>query len=73
MIMRISCAGMILLAACSSSTVPAAVPLVPSCRRLVSKIRERLAAASESDVVALVGIGSIFPFLRASSVIKATG
>lgn len=38
---------------------------------LVSKIREQLAAASENDVVVLVGIGSIFPFLRASSVIKA--
>lgn len=38
---------------------------------LVSKIREQLAAAPEDYVVALVGIGSIFPFLRASSVIKA--
>jgi len=38
---------------------------------LVSEIRQRLAIASADDVVALVGIGSIFPFLRASSVIKA--
>ena len=38
---------------------------------LVSKVREQLSAASENDVTALVGIGSIFPFLRASSVIKA--
>jgi len=36
---------------------------------LVSKIREQLARASDNSVVALVGIGSIFPFLRASSVI----
>jgi hypothetical protein len=39
--------------------------------QLVSKIREALAEAPEDNVVALVGIGSIFPFLRASSVIKA--
>lgn len=38
---------------------------------LVAKLREQIATAPESDVVALVGIGSIFPFLRASSVIKA--
>ncbi|MFK4850183.1 BREX protein BrxB domain-containing protein [Microbacterium sp. ZW T6_19] len=38
---------------------------------LVSGIRGHLAAASGNDVVSLVGIGSIFPFLRASSVIKA--
>lgn len=38
---------------------------------LVAKVREQIATAPESDVVALVGIGSIFPFLRASSVIKA--
>lgn len=38
---------------------------------LVSKIREQLTAAPEGHVVALVGIGSIFPFLRAASVIKA--
>lgn len=38
---------------------------------LVSKVRARLAAAPDDKVVALVGIGSIFPFLRASSVIKA--
>ena len=38
---------------------------------LVAKIRQHLAAAPENDVVTLVGIGSIFPFLRASSVIKA--
>jgi hypothetical protein len=38
---------------------------------LVAKIRARLAAAPESDAVALIGIGSVFPFLRASSVIKA--
>ena len=38
---------------------------------LVSELREQLAAARANDVVALVGIGSIFPFLRASSVIKA--
>lgn len=38
---------------------------------LVTKIREQLSAAPADNVVALVGIGSIFPFLRASSVIKA--
>jgi len=38
---------------------------------LVTKVREQLSAAPEDHVVALVGIGSIFPFLRASSVIKA--
>lgn len=38
---------------------------------LVTKIREQLSAAPADTVVALVGIGSIFPFLRASSVIKA--
>jgi hypothetical protein len=38
---------------------------------LVAKIREQLSVAPEDNVVGLVGIGSIFPFLRASSVIKA--
>lgn len=38
---------------------------------LVAGIRDRLSVAQANDVVALVGIGSIFPFLRASSVIKA--
>ena len=38
---------------------------------LVLKIRDQLSAAPAGNVVALVGIGSIFPFLRASSVIKA--
>lgn len=38
---------------------------------LVTRIREALEAAPVNTVVALVGIGSIFPFLRASSVIKA--
>jgi hypothetical protein len=38
---------------------------------LVSEVRERLTAASTNDVAILVGIGAIFPFLRASSVIKA--
>ncbi|MEZ5150310.1 BREX protein BrxB domain-containing protein [Rhodococcus zopfii] len=38
---------------------------------LVTKIREQLSTAPADSVVALVGVGSIFPFLRASSVIKA--
>lgn len=38
---------------------------------LVARIREILEGAPENAVVALVGIGSIFPFLRASSVIKS--
>lgn len=38
---------------------------------LVTKIRQQLSSAPENSVVALVGIGSTFPFLRASSVIKA--
>lgn len=38
---------------------------------LVSEVRGRLMAASANDVAVLVGIGAIFPFLRASSVIKA--
>lgn len=38
---------------------------------LVAEMRQQLAAAGDDDVVALVGIGSIFPFLRASSAIKA--
>lgn len=38
---------------------------------LVSEVRERLSTASTNDVAILVGMGSIFPFLRASSVIKA--
>lgn len=37
---------------------------------LVSGLRQRLSEASVSDVVVLIGIGSIFPYLRASSVIK---
>lgn len=37
---------------------------------LVSSLREQLADAPANDVVVLLGIGSIFPFLRASSVIK---
>ncbi|UNX56064.1 DUF1788 domain-containing protein [Georgenia sp. TF02-10] len=40
-------------------------------KTLVARIRESLEAAPASAVVALVGIGSIFPFLRASSVIKS--
>lgn len=36
---------------------------------LIAKIREQLAASPDNSVVALVGIASIFPFLRASSVI----
>ncbi|MEX7468584.1 BREX protein BrxB domain-containing protein [Mycobacterium adipatum] len=38
---------------------------------LIAEIRQQLAAAGDDDVVTLIGIGSIFPFLRASSVIKA--
>lgn len=38
---------------------------------LVTRIRKALGEAAETAVVALVGIGSIFPFLRASSVIKS--
>lgn len=38
---------------------------------LVAEIRKQVTVAPGNDVVALVGIGSIFPFLRASSVIKA--
>lgn len=38
---------------------------------IVSEIRAQLSVASASDVVVLVGIGSIFPFVRASSLIKA--
>lgn len=38
---------------------------------LVARIRQTLEAGPENAVVALVGIGSIFPFLRASSVIKS--
>lgn len=38
---------------------------------LVTRIRETLEGADANAVVALVGIGSIFPFLRASSVIKS--
>src|ERR1022692_1925416 len=37
---------------------------------LVSALRARLSAASANDVAVLVGIGAIFPFVRASSVIK---
>lgn len=36
---------------------------------LIANIREQLEAATDDSVVALVGIASIFPFLRASSVI----
>jgi hypothetical protein len=38
---------------------------------LVAEMRQQVAATGDDDVVVLVGIGSIFPFLRASSVIKA--
>lgn len=38
---------------------------------LVANIREKLSATPDDTVVGLVGIGSIFPFVRASSVIKA--
>ncbi|MET9326722.1 BREX protein BrxB domain-containing protein [Tsukamurella sp. NPDC003166] len=38
---------------------------------LVTRIRQTLETAPANAVVALVGIGSIFPFLRASSVIKS--
>lgn len=38
---------------------------------LAAHIRQTLEAAPANAVVALVGIGSIFPFLRASSVIKS--
>lgn len=37
---------------------------------LVAEIRQRLSEAPANDVVVLIGIGSIFPFLRASSLIK---
>jgi len=37
---------------------------------LVAKLREQLSAAPGNDVVAIVGIGSIFPFLSAAGVIK---
>lgn len=39
--------------------------------QLVALLRARLAAAAPDDVVALVGIGSVYPFLRASAVINA--
>ncbi len=38
---------------------------------LVARLSEQLSTASESDVVAIVGIGSIFPFLSAAGVIKS--
>lgn len=38
---------------------------------LVARIRETLEGAPVNAVVALIGIASIFPFLRASSVIKS--
>jgi Domain of unknown function (DUF1788) len=38
---------------------------------LVAEMRQQLATAGDDDVAVLVGIGSIFPFVRASSVIKA--
>lgn len=38
---------------------------------LVKRVRQVLELAPENAIVALVGIGSIFPFVRASSVIKA--
>ena len=37
---------------------------------LVSALREQFSAASANDVVVLAGIGAIFPFVRASCVIK---
>lgn len=40
-------------------------------KALVARIRGALEGAPENAVVALVGIGAIFPFLRASSVIKS--
>lgn len=36
---------------------------------LVAKIRRQLAAVADNSVVALVGVASLFPFLRASSLI----
>lgn len=38
---------------------------------LVARLSEQLSTASETDVVAIVGIGSIFPFLSAAGVIKS--
>ncbi len=38
---------------------------------LVSRLRERLAAAGDDAVVALVGAASLFPFVRASALIQA--
>ena len=38
---------------------------------LVAMLRNELSAAPENDVVAVVGIGSIFPFLSAAGVIKS--
>lgn len=38
---------------------------------LVARIRQTLEEASSTTVVTLVGIGAVFPFLRASSVIKS--
>ncbi len=38
---------------------------------LVTEIRDQLTGAGDDDVVVLVGIGSIFPYVRASSVVKA--
>ena len=38
---------------------------------LVTKLREELSAAPDNEVVAVVGIGSIFPFLSAAGVIKS--
>lgn len=38
---------------------------------LIGFIQEHLASADEDTVVGLIGIGSVFPFLSASAVIKA--
>ncbi|MBY6706228.1 DUF1788 domain-containing protein [Rhodococcus sp. BP-241] len=38
---------------------------------LVANLREKLSAAPETEVVTLVGIGSLFPFLSAAGVIKS--
>ena len=40
-------------------------------RELVAGIRDELSALSPDDVAVLIGISSLFPFLRASSLIKA--
>lgn len=38
---------------------------------LVAKLREQLSAAPANDVVAVIGIGSVFPYLSAAGVIKS--